>query len=76
LANGLDFYLNGNHKLEELSLFDLDENLLNELTQLDTHTRNVIQWENEKEEVQFKKISSTPEPVHFNIYQRLKIKNH
>ena len=44
-------------------------------TQLDTHTRNVIQWENEKEEVQFKKISSTPEPVHFNIYQRLKIKN-
>ena len=42
---------------------------------LQNHRRSTLQWKDEAGEINFKKLSSLPEPVHMDIYHHLAIKN-
>ena len=40
-----------------------------------SHTRNVIEWRDEKEDINHKKSNAKPEPKHANIYKILGVRN-
>lgn len=42
---------------------------------LENHNRCTVQWKDSEDQTWYKKLSSTPEPTHLDIYRKLDIKN-